>query len=223
MSGMRRADRQNSNNDNERNNPHARKLEPLLYHELKQQRDNARADKYLLKQEKEQLQQQLQTSQDKVDEWEERTTQNYQLYLDEQQKYKHTLCLYNEENARAIELLAKYEEVEAQRVQYLTLYNTAQTQLKFEKSSKASIKGWETRRKNENERLKQQISDMVVLLRESIERKEESINYLYLMGDRMNRIQHLMDSAELESNQDPVGLLEKLMRIWLLVQKILAE
>jgi hypothetical protein len=223
MPGMRRADRQDSNSDNERNNPPAQKKEPLSYHELKQQRDNARADRCLLQQEKIQLRQQLRTSQLAANEFKEDATQNYQLYLGEQQKYQQTLSLYSEEKARANELLAKYEEVNAQRVQYLTLCNEVKTQLKFEKSSKASIKGWETRRKLENERLKQQIGDMVLLLRESLERKEESINYLYLIGDRMDRIQRVMDSAELESNQDPVKLLEKLMRVWLLVQKILAE
>lgn len=222
MSGMPRADRQDSNRDNERNNPRPQQKEPITYAEMKQQRDNARADKYLLQQEKVQLQEQLQTSQVAVDKWKEYKIQQ-KLFLGEQQKYQQTLFLYNEEKAKAIELFAKYEEADAQRAQYLTLYNEAQTQLKSEKSSKASIKGWETRRKRENERLKQQIGDMVILLRESLERKEESINHLYLIGDRMDRIQFLMASAELESNQNPVGDLEKLMRVWLLVQKILAE
>jgi hypothetical protein len=223
MPGMRRADRRDSNGDNERNNPRPRQQEPLLYNELKQQRDNARADRYLLQQEKDQLQQQIQASQLTVVEWEERIAQGHQLYLGEQQKYQQALFLYSEEKAKSEKLLAKYEEVDAQRIQYLTLYNEIQTQLKSEKNSKASIKGWETRRKRENERLKQQIRDMVLLLRESLERKEESINHLYLIGDRLDRIQSLMASAELESNQDPVGHLEKLMRVWLLVQKILAE
>lgn len=195
MSGMRRGDRRDSNIDNELKNPRSQQQEPLSYHELKQQRDNARGDRYLLQQENVKLQQELQQ----------------------------TLCLYNEEKERAVELLSKYKETDAKHVRYLTLYNEAQTQLKFEKSSKASIKGWETRRKLENERLKQQISDMVVLLRESLERQEENINHLYLMGERMDKIQRLMTSAELELSQNPVLLLEKLMRVWLLVQKILTE
>jgi hypothetical protein len=222
MSGMPRADRRDSNSDNERNNPRPQQIETITYAELKQKLALTKAEKDVLQREKVQLQQQLQTSQLTVDEWKEYEIQQ-QLFLSEQQKYQQTLFLYNEEKAKAVELFAKYEEVDAQRVQYLTLYNEAQAQLKSEKSSKASIKGWETRRKRENERLKQQIRDMVLLLRESLERKEESINHLYLIGDRMDRIQYLMASAELESNQDPVGHLEKLMRVWLLVQKILAE
>jgi hypothetical protein len=202
MPGMRRADRRSSNDDNELNNPRSRMPEPLSYHELKQQRDNARADR-------QQLQQQLQTTQLSIIEWEGRAQENYQLYLDEQ--------------TRAIELQFKYEEADTQRMKYLALYNETQELLKYERRSKAGIKGWGTRRKQENERLKQQISDMVVLLRESLERQQDSTNYLYLVGDRLDRIQRLMDFAEQESSQDPAKLLEKLMRVWLLVQKILAE
>ncbi len=215
MSGMPRADRRDSNSDNKRNNPHPQQIEAITYAELKQKLISAKADNYLLEKEKAQLQEQLQMSQVAVERWKEYEIQ-HQLFLGERQKYQQILFLYNEEQA-------KYEEADAQREKYLLLYNKAQTQLKSERSSKASIKGWETRRKRENERLKQQIGDMVILLRESLERKEESINHLYLIGDRMDRIQSLMTSAELDSNQDPVGDLEKLMRVWLLVQKILAE
>jgi hypothetical protein len=223
MPGMRRADRRDSNSDNEHNNPRSRQPEPLSYHELKQQRDNARADRSLLQQEKVQLQQKLQTSQLAVNESEQRATQNHQLYLGEQQKYQQTLCLYNAEKARATELLIKYEEADAQRTQYLTLYNEAQELLKYERRSKAGIKSWETRRKQENERLKQQIGDMVVLLRESLERQQDSVNYIYIVGDRLERIQRLMDLAEQDASKDPAKLLKKLMQVWLLVQKILAE
>jgi hypothetical protein len=223
MARPRRSDRRDSNDDNELNNPRSRPKEPASIHDVIKQRDNARGDVWLLQQEKVQWQQQLQTSQCTANEWEGRATQNHQLYLGEQQRYQEVLCLYNEEQVKAIELFAKYEEADAQRSQYLTLYSEAQQQLKYEKRSKAGIKGWETRRKLENERLNQQISDMVILLRESLQRKEESINYLYLIGDRMDRIQRLMDSAEQESNHDRVGLLEKLMHVWLAVQKILAE
>jgi hypothetical protein len=101
--------------------------------------------------------------------------------------------------------------------------NELQSELKSERRSKASIKGWERRRKTENERLNQQIGDMVILLRDSLAQQEDSINYLYLIGDRLDRIQQLMDSAEQETDRDPVHLLETLMRVWLTVQKILAE
>jgi hypothetical protein len=197
---------------------------------VRSQRDEARSERDEAKQQIQETAtqlvhvcQELQTSQFKVNEWEEHATQNHQLYLGEQQRYQQVLCLYNEEQVKAIELFAKYEEADTQRSQYLALYNKAQQQLKYEKRSKAGIKSWETRRKLENERLNQQISDMVILLRESLQRKEESINYLYLMGDRMDRIQRLMGSAEQESSHDRVGLLEKLMHVWLAVQKILAE
>jgi len=48
---------------------------------------------------------------------------------------------------RAAELLSKYEEANVQCTHYLNLYNETQEQLKYERRSKASIKGWETRRK----------------------------------------------------------------------------
>jgi hypothetical protein len=276
---VRRADRRNSNDDNERNYPRSRQQEPTSYHELKQQRDNARADRTQLQQEKVQFQQQLQTLQQTIDEQNEHVTQNqqlyldeqqkyqqtlclynaekensaelltqveqadiqrikyqtlyrekeesakknYQLYLDEQQKYQQTLCLYNDEKVRSAELLTKYEEADAQRVQYLTLYDENQGLLKSERSSKASIKGWETRRKRENERLKQEIADMVILLRESLTSKEEAVNNLYQLAERMDRIQNLVESVEEESINTPVGLLQKLRRIWLAIQDILAE
>jgi hypothetical protein len=223
MPAMRRGDRGNSNSDNERNNPRSRRQEPLSYHELKQQRDNARADRSLLQQEKVQLQQQFQTLQLAVDEWEQRATQNHQLYLGEQQKYQQTLCLYNEEKARSTELLVKYEEADAQRTQYLTLYNEAQELLKYERRSKAGIKSWETRRKIENERLKQEIAEMVVLLRESLASKDEAVNSLYSLAERMDRIQQLVDSVEEESTGTPVSLLQKLRRIWLAIKDILSE
>ncbi len=223
MPGMRRADRRDSNSDNERNNPRSRQPEPPSYLELKQQRDNARGDKFLLQQEKAQLQQQLQTSQLAVDEWEQRATQNNQLYLSEQQRYQQTLCLYNEEKAKTVELIAKYQEADARRTQYLTLYNEAQELLKRERRSKAVIKGWETRRKIENERLKQEIAEMVVLLRESLASKDEAVNNLYALAERMDRIQQLVDSVEVESTGNPVGLLQKLKRIWLAIKDILSE
>jgi HSP90 family molecular chaperone len=169
------------------------------------------------------LQQQLQTSQLAVDEWEQRATQNNQLYLSEQQRYQQTLCLYNEEKAKTVELIAKYQEADARRTQYLTLYNEAQELLKRERRSKAGIKGWETRRKIENERLKQEIAEMVVLLRESLASKDEAVNNLYALAERMDRIQQLVDSVEVESTGNPVGLLQKLKRIWLAIKDILSE
>jgi predicted Zn-dependent peptidase len=199
---MRRADRRTSNSDNELDFPPSRRPEPPTYEELKVQNR-------ILRTNLSEVQQKLQLAESQGNEIRFHADENYRLYLNEQEQYQNIFTLYNQEQARSSELLIKYNEL--------------QTELKAERQSKARIKGWQTRRKNENERLKQQIGDMVILLRDSLERKEESINHLYLIGDRMDRIQRLMDSVEQESNRDPVKLLEKLMRVRLLVQKILAE
>ncbi|WP_225895644.1 hypothetical protein [Dendronalium phyllosphericum] len=170
-----------------------------------------------------QVQQDIQIYQVEVNELKERAAHNLQIYLDEQKNYQQALNRYNEEKARATELLAKYEEVRFERDNYLTLYNEAQVELKFERRSKASIKGWETRRKAENERLKREIAEMVVLLRESLASKDEAINNLYVVAERMDRIQSLVDSVEEETTGNPVGLVQKFKRIWLAIKEILSE
>ncbi|MEH2095965.1 hypothetical protein [Nostoc sp.] len=177
-----------------------------------------------------QVQQDIQTYQVKVNELKERVAHNYQIYLDEQKNYQQALHRYNEEKARATELLAQYEEMKSERDNYLTLYNEAQTQhneaqtqLKFERRSKAGIKGWETRRKAENERLKREIGEMVVLLHESLASKDDAINNLYVVAKRMDRIQSLVDSVEEETTGNPVGLVQKFKRIWLAIKEILSE
>lgn len=279
MAAMRRADRRTSNDDNANKFPRSRSPEQLSYHELKQQRDNARADRDSLRQQKIQLEEQVETSQLAVNESEARAAQNYELYLSEQQKYQYTICLYDEEKAKNTELvvkfeqadvqrleylnlyneaevtarrnhelyleeqqryreticlydeekaknttlLAKFEQADVQRLEYLTLYNQSQEDLKTERRSKAGIKGWETRRKRENERLKQEIAAMVVELKESLERKDEAVKELYSLADRMDRIQNLVDSVETETSGTPVGLLQKFKLIWLAIRDILAE
>ena len=170
-----------------------------------------------------QVQQDIQTYQVEVNELKERVAHNYQIYLDEQKNYQQALHRYNEEKARATELLAQYEEMKSERDNYLTLYNEAQTQLKFERRSKAGIKGWETRRKAENERLKREIGEMVVLLHESLASKDDAINNLYIVAKRMDRIQSLVDSVEEETTSNPVGLVQKFKRIWLAIKEILSE
>ena len=237
MSGMRRADRRDSNDDNARNHPVSRREEPVSPRELRQllmtarsQRDEANSElvrsQHSLQEKTTQLvqaQRQFKTSQLEVCSWKERADQNHQLYLKEQQKHQQTLCLYGQEKARAIEFLAKYEEADTQRTEYLTLYNETQAQLKYERRSKAGIKGWETRRKLENERLKREIGDMTVLLRESLTRKDEAVNNLYAFAERMDRIQKLVDSVDEESTSSPIGLLQKLRLIWLSIKEILTE
>lgn len=168
-------------------------------------------------------QQEIQTCQLEANELKERATLNYQFYVDEQQSHQQTLCLYNEEKARGTELLTKYEVVNSEREMYLGLYNETKAELKHERRSKASIKGWETRRKTENERLKREIAQMVVLLRESLESKDEAVNSLYVVAERMDRIQSLVDSVEEETTNNPMGLVQKFKRIWLAIKDILSE
>lgn len=168
-------------------------------------------------------QREIQTCQLEADELKERVTQNYQFFVDEKQSHQQMLCLYNEEKARATELLTKYESVNSEREIYLTLYNEAKAELKHERRSKASIKGWETRRKAENEKLKREIAQMVVLLRDSLASKDEAVNNLYVVAERMDRIQSLVDSVEEETTNNPMNLVQKFKRIWLAIKDILSE
>ncbi|MBW4442167.1 MAG: hypothetical protein KME10_13210 [Plectolyngbya sp. WJT66-NPBG17] len=145
------------------------------------------------------------------------------LYQESQTQFQSYLTLYESEKTRGDELSVKFEEIQAERDRYLTLYNESQNELKFERRSKAGIKGWETRRKRENERLKQEIGEMTVLLRDSLERKEEAVNSLYVVAERMDRIQRLVDSVDDDAAANPVGMIQKLQRIWQTVKEILAE
>lgn len=58
-------------------------------------------------------------------------------------------------------MFTKYEAVNSEREMYLTLYNEAKAELKHERRSKANIKGWKTRKKAENEKLKREIAQML--------------------------------------------------------------
>jgi len=230
---MRRADRRDSNDDNIDKFPRSRQKEPTPPHELKLLLGTVRAqrDEWQERAKKNEeaasqlvhVQQEIQTYQLETNELKERTAQNYQLYLDEQQRYQQTLGLYNEQKTRATELLTKYEIASSEREMYLTLYNETKAELKFERRSKASIKGWETRRKAENERLKREIGDMVVLLRESLASKDEAVNNLYVVAERMDRIQSLVDSVDDETTSNPIGFVQKFRRIWLAIKDILSE
>ena len=145
------------------------------------------------------------------------------IYQEAQTQFQSYLNLYETEKTRGDELSVRFEEVQSERDRYLTLYHESQNELKFERRSKAGIKGWETRRKRENERLKQEISEMTVLLRDSLEHKDEAINSLYAVAERMDRIQRLVDSVDGDAAANPVGMLQKLQRIWQTVKEILAE
>jgi hypothetical protein len=169
--------------------------------------------------------QKFNSSQVEVSEWKERSMQYQQLYLGEQKKYIQTTYSYEEEQKRAVELIKKYEEADSQRIKYFTLYGETQAQLKKERKSKAGIRSWETRRKVENQRLKEEIAEMTVLLRESLLRKGEAVDNLYALADRMDQMQQLVDSVEDESEAvvHQTGLRQKIKRIWMSIQDILAE
>lgn len=241
---MKRADRQDSSHDNSINNPQSKRIEPVSPHELKIRLMTIQAQrdewKQLAQQTEEQAKQNHQLyleEQQRVQQIEVKVQQNYQLYLEEQQNYQSTLVryekaqsemqsyltLYNEEKARSSDLLIKYEQVKVESQNYLALYNEAQAQLKLERKSKAGIKGWETRRKRENERLKQEIGEMAVLLRDSLARKDEAIDNLEVLAERMDRLQFLVNSVEGESTTNPVNFLQKVARIWQAIKDILAE
>ncbi|WP_019500002.1 hypothetical protein [Pseudanabaena sp. PCC 6802] len=216
---MRRSDRRDDNYDNERKYPRSRREEPSSPHELSQQLKNVRAQRDELQQrvrESEEATTQLVHVQQKFETLQVEATQL-------KESYQLTLSLYEEEKTKAIELLTRYQEVDAERSKYLTLYNEAQVELKTERKSKAGIKGWETRRKRENERLKQEIAEMTVLLHESLERKDEAVDHLYNLAERMDRIQKLVDSVEDEPRNNPIGLVQKFKRIWLAIREIIAE
>lgn len=148
---------------------------------------------------------------------------NFTLYQEAQTQFQSYLTLYQTEKARGDELVVQCEQIQAQRDRYLALYNESQEELKFERRSKAGIKGWETRRKKENQRLKQEIAEMTVLLKDSLDRKEEAIENLYVVAERMDRIQQLVNSVDEDSSTNPAGMLQKLQRIWQAVKEILAE
>jgi hypothetical protein len=170
-----------------------------------------------------QVQENIQIYESEVNELKESVKHNYNLYIEQQESYQQTLVLYNEEKVRATELLTKYEEVSLERDNYVILYNEAKSELKFERRSKASIKGWETRRKAENNKLKREISEMVVILQKSLESKDEAINNLYIVAERMDRIQSLVDLTEDETTNNPIGMVQKFKRIWLAIKEILSE
>ncbi|WP_216351196.1 hypothetical protein [Leptolyngbya sp. 'hensonii'] len=183
------------------------------------------------------VQQELQIIRTEVHQWQGQAEANHQLfqveqeqhhqvlswYQAEQEKTQSYIALYTEEKTRADDLLVQFQQAQTQTQHYMTLYQEAQTQLTVERRSKAGIKGWETRRKRENERLKQEILQMTILVRESLAKRDETESTLYEMADRMDRIQSLVNSVEEESTSSPIGLLQKFKRIWQAVKEILED
>lgn len=234
---MRRADRHDDSYDNSIRHATSRQSEPISPHELKSLLLKARSDRDELRQRTQELEQQHQTALTLYQEEQQRYHATFTLYQEEQERYRTTLTLYqevqtqtqsyltlyNQEQARSLELAAKYETAETERQHYLTLYNQAQDELKIERRSKAGIKGWETRRKRENERLKQEIAEMTVILRDSMNREEDALTNLDAIATRMDRIQSLINSVDEEPGDNAIGFLQKLQRIWQAVKEILAE
>lgn len=128
---MRRADRRDSNYDNAINNVRSSKKEPTPPRELEQllmtvraQRDEAKAKATELVTERDQwqqhaklqeeaaiqAQQELKTYQVEVDKLQERVTQMYQTYLNEQKSYQQALSLYNQEKTKATQLVVQRDE-----------------------------------------------------------------------------------------------------------------
>lgn len=50
-----------------------------------------------------------------------------------------------------------------------------------------------------------------------------AVNSLYVVAERMDRIQSLVDSVEEETTNNPMGLVQKFKRIWLAIKDILSE
>lgn len=234
---MRRADRRDDSHDHSMHNPTTRQSEPLSYHEVKTRWLSVRAERDELHQRAQEIEQKVaQTHQLYLDEQRNHQTA-LTLYQEEQSRYQTTLTLYQEahsqaqsyltlytqEQTRVTELSNQFAAAEAERQHYLTLYNQAQDELKFERRSKAGIKGWETRRKRENARLKQEIAEMTLLLRDSMNREEGALTNLDAIANRMDRIQSLIDSVEEDPASNPLGLIQKFKRIWQAVKDILAE
>ncbi len=234
---MRRADRRNDSDDNSMHNPSSRQAEPLSYHEVKTRWLTTVNERDTLRQQNQTLEQQAQQSHHLYLEEQQRYHSTLTLYQEEQDRYRttlnlyqethtqaqSTLTLYNQEQTRSQELAAKYETAEAEYQRYLTLYNQAHNDLKFERRSKAGIKGWETRRKRENDRLKQEIGEMTILLHDSMTREEGALTNLEEIATRMDRIQSLINSVDEEPGDNAIGFLQKLQRIWQAVKEILAE
>jgi len=150
-------------------------------------------------------------------------TSYFTLYQEAQSQEQSYLSLYEAEKMRGDELVITFEAVQGERDHYLTLYTESQEQLKFERRSKAGVKGWETRRKRENQQLKQEIAEMAILLRDSFERQDSAISNLSVLAERMDRIQQLVDSVDETSTTTPIGMIQKFQRIWQTVREILAE
>ncbi|NJK59847.1 MAG: hypothetical protein HC918_05790 [Oscillatoriales cyanobacterium SM2_1_8] len=147
----------------------------------------------------------------------------------ERQRAWNALCVVQAVQEDRQLLTWQYQQAIEGQQQFRTLYQQSQQELgtlrdelKFERRSKASIKGWETRRKAENDKLKREIADMARVLQQSMAREGEATATLRALAGRMDRIQSLVDGLDSEATS-PKNLLEKFQKIWQAVQEILRE
>lgn len=223
MAGMRRSDRRTSSDDHSIQHPHAKQPEPASSKEVSQLLANIRSQRDEAKAQVDEKKRQLEESQTLYQEQQEKLQSTLVLYRETQEQATSYLALYTEEKARSSELEVKYNEAQQESQNYLALYKQIEQELKTERRSKAGIKGWETRRKRENERLKQEIGEMAIVLRESLTKKDQAIQSLEEVAARMDRIQRLVDSVDDEVANNPAGMLQKLQRIWAAIREILVE
>lgn len=200
-----------------------KQAEPTSSKELKQLLSTIRSQRDEAKDRVVEKEQQLEESQRAYQEQQEKLQSTIVLYRETQEQANSYLALYTEEQARSSDLEVRYNEARRESENYLVLYKQIEQELKIERRSKAGIKGWETRRKRENERLKQEIGEMAIVLRESLTKKDQAIKSLEDVAARMDRIQSLVDSVDDEGANNPIGMLQKLQRIWAAVKEILAE
>ncbi|MBD1875188.1 hypothetical protein H6F75_17020 [Nodosilinea sp. FACHB-131] len=220
---MQRADRRTSSDDNSIQHPHTKRAEPTSTAELRQILSNVRSQRDEAKNQVVDKERQLEESQTLYREQEEKLQSTIVLYRETQEQASSYLALYTDEKAKSSELEVKYNEAHQESQNHLARYKQIEQELKTERRSKAGIKGWETRRKRENERLKQEIGEMAIVLRESLTKKDQAIKSLEDVATRMDRIQKLVDSVDNEAANNPVGMLQKLQRVWVAVKEILAE
>ncbi len=223
MAAMRRSDRRTPGDDYAQQYPVSKTAEPLSFKELQQRYQTLRSRS-------DELQGQLRQAQAETQVWETVVwpdlTQQVQR---ERQRAWNALCVAQAAQEDQRLLIWQYQQAIEGQQQFRTLYQESQQELsrvrdelKFERRSKASIKGWETRRKAENDRLKREIADMARVLQQSMVREGEATATLRSLASRMDRIQSLVDGLDAEATS-PKNLLEKFQRIWQAIREILRE
>ncbi len=223
MAAMRRSDRRTQEDDYAQQYPVSKATEPLSFKELQQRYQT-------LKSRSDEMQGQLRQTQAETQVWETVVWHDLvQQVQRERQRAWNALCVAQAAQEDQRFLTWQYQQAIAGQQQLRTLYQESQQELsrvrdelKFERRSKASIKGWETRRKAENDRLKREIADMARVLQQSMVREGEATATLRNLASRMDRIQNLVDGLDSEATS-PKNLLEKFQRIWQAIREILRE